>query len=113
MKVNMYNMNGKKLEKKADLPAKVFEAPINTDLMHQAFVRQMANKRQGTKKTKNRSEVSGGGHKPGDRREPAVPVRVQSALPSGLAVVVHLVYTPEISQRRCPAKCVRPLSAQL
>ena len=64
MKVNMYNMNGKKLEKKADLPAKVFEAPINTDLMHQAFVRQMANKRQGTKKTKNRSEVSGGGHKP-------------------------------------------------
>jgi large subunit ribosomal protein L4 len=32
--------------------------------MHQAFVRQMANARAGTHKTKTRSEVSGGGAKP-------------------------------------------------
>jgi large subunit ribosomal protein L4 len=32
--------------------------------MHQAFVRQMANARLGTHKTKGRSEVSGGGRKP-------------------------------------------------
>jgi large subunit ribosomal protein L4 len=32
--------------------------------MHQAFVRQMANARLGTHKTKTRSEVSGGGKKP-------------------------------------------------
>lgn len=64
MKVDVYNLKGKKLEKKADLPAKIFEAPINTDLMHQAYVRQMANARLGTHKTKTRSEVSGGGRKP-------------------------------------------------
>ncbi len=46
------------------MPAEVFEAPINVDLMHQAYVRQMANARLGTHKTKSRGEVSGGGRKP-------------------------------------------------
>jgi large subunit ribosomal protein L4 len=46
------------------LPASIFEAPINTDLMHQAFVRQMTNARLGTHQTKVRGEVSGGGRKP-------------------------------------------------
>ncbi len=47
-----------------ELPAAIFEAPVNLDLMHQAYVRQMANARLGTHKTKSRSEVAGGGHKP-------------------------------------------------
>jgi large subunit ribosomal protein L4 len=64
MKLDVYNIKGKKLDKQAELPAKIFEAPINTDLMHQAFTRQMANGRLGTHKTKTRSEVSGGGAKP-------------------------------------------------
>jgi large subunit ribosomal protein L4 len=42
----------------------VFCVPANTELVHQVFVSQLANKRQGTAKTKNRSEVSGGGAKP-------------------------------------------------
>ena len=37
---------------------------FNVDLMHQAYVRQMANARLGTHDTKTRSEVSGGGRKP-------------------------------------------------
>ena len=41
-----------------ELPAAVFEANINRDLMHQALVRQMANARRGTHKAKSRSEVS-------------------------------------------------------
>ncbi len=64
MKLDVYNIQGKKLEKKADLPAKIFEAPINNDLMHQAFVRQTANAHLGTRSTKGRSDVSGGGRKP-------------------------------------------------
>ena len=63
MKVDVFDMEGKKV-KQVDLPANVFEAPINVDLMHQAYIRQMANARLGTHKTKTRSEVSGGGRKP-------------------------------------------------
>jgi large subunit ribosomal protein L4 len=47
-----------------ELPAAIFEAPINIDLMHQAYVRQMANARLGTHETKVRGEVAGGGAKP-------------------------------------------------
>ena len=63
MKVDVFNLKGQAL-RQIDLPASIFEAPINIDLMHQAYVRQMANARLGTHKTKTRSEVSGGGHKP-------------------------------------------------
>jgi large subunit ribosomal protein L4 len=63
MKVNLVNLEGKTL-REIELPAEVFEAPINVDLMHQAYVRQMANARLGTHKTKSRGEVSGGGRKP-------------------------------------------------
>ena len=63
MKVDVFDMEGKKV-KQVELPAAVFEAPINVDLMHQAYVRQMANARLGTHKTKTRSDVAGGGRKP-------------------------------------------------
>jgi large subunit ribosomal protein L4 len=63
MEVDVLNMKGKKVSKH-ELPADIFEAPVNIDLMHQAYTRQMANARLGTHKTKSRSEVSGGGRKP-------------------------------------------------
>jgi large subunit ribosomal protein L4 len=63
MKVDVLNMKGEKV-KTVELPAEIFEAPINVDLMHQAYIQQMANARLGTHKTKTRSEVSGGGKKP-------------------------------------------------
>lgn len=63
MEVSVLNLKGKKVSK-IELPAAIFEAPVNIDLMHQAYVRQMANARLGTHKTKTRSEVSGGGRKP-------------------------------------------------
>lgn len=63
MKVDVFNMEGQKV-KQVELPAAIFEAPINVDLMHQAFIRQMANARLGTHDTKVRGEVAGGGRKP-------------------------------------------------
>jgi large subunit ribosomal protein L4 len=63
MKVDVVNMEGKKV-KSVELPAEIFEAPIIVDLMHQAFVRQMANAHLGTHETKTKSFVSGGGRKP-------------------------------------------------
>ena len=46
-----------------ELPSDVFEAKINVGLMHQAFVRQMANARQGTHSTLSRSEIRATGGK--------------------------------------------------
>jgi large subunit ribosomal protein L4 len=63
MEVDVINMEGEKV-RTIELPSKIFEAPINVDLMHQAYVRQMANTRLGTHNTKTRSEVAGGGRKP-------------------------------------------------
>ncbi len=63
MKLDVYNMKGKKVDS-VEVSADIFEAPVRVDLMHQAFVRQMANARLGTHQTKVRSEVSGGGKKP-------------------------------------------------
>jgi large subunit ribosomal protein L4 len=53
----MYNTKGKKVGEVELRPA-IFEAPINVPLMHQAFVRQMANARLGTHKTKSRGEIN-------------------------------------------------------
>lgn len=63
MKVDVFNMKGEKVQT-VELPPEIFEAKVNIALMHQAYVRQMANARLGTHKTKTRSEVSGGGRKP-------------------------------------------------
>lgn len=63
MKIDVLDLKGKKV-REIELPANVFEAPVNVDLMHQAYVRQMANARLGTHETKVRSEVAGGGRKP-------------------------------------------------
>jgi large subunit ribosomal protein L4 len=63
MKVDVLNMEGKKV-KQVELPAAIFEAPISVDLMHQAYIRQMANAHLGTHDTKLRGEVRGGGKKP-------------------------------------------------
>ena len=47
-----------------DLPAAIFEAPVNVPLMHQVVVAAMAGRRAGTHKVKTRGEVRGGGVKP-------------------------------------------------
>lgn len=57
MNIPVFNMAGEEVSN-VNLPAIIFEAKINRDLMHQALVRQMANARQGTHKAKGRSEVN-------------------------------------------------------
>jgi large subunit ribosomal protein L4 len=63
MKVDVLDLKGQKI-RELELPAALFEAPVNIDLMHQAYTRQMANARLGTHQTKVRGEVRGGGRKP-------------------------------------------------
>src|SRR5438067_891712 len=47
-----------------DLPDAIFNEKPNIPVMHQAYLRQLANARQGTASTKTRATVRGGGAKP-------------------------------------------------
>jgi large subunit ribosomal protein L4 len=47
-----------------DLPDALFAAPVNSALMHQAVVAQLAARRTGTAATRTRGMVRGGGRKP-------------------------------------------------
>jgi large subunit ribosomal protein L4 len=47
-----------------DLPEAIFSEKPNVPVMHQAYLRQLANARQGTASTKTRKDVRGGGAKP-------------------------------------------------
>lgn len=58
MQVPIHSMTGETVGQ-IELSSAIFEAPINTALMHQALVRQLANARLGTHKTKTRGEVAG------------------------------------------------------
>ncbi|MDY7076815.1 MAG: 50S ribosomal protein L4 [Chloroflexota bacterium] len=57
MVVPIYNASGEEVGE-VELSSDIFETSINVSLMHQAFVRQMANARQGTHSTKSRGEVN-------------------------------------------------------
>jgi large subunit ribosomal protein L4 len=57
IKLPVKDMQGRDVDE-VELPAEIFEAPVNVGLMHQAYVRQMANARLGTHKAKTRGEVN-------------------------------------------------------
>jgi len=57
MQVTVHNMAGEQVGE-IELPAEIFEAPVNSVLMHQTLVRQLANARQGTHRTKTRGEIN-------------------------------------------------------
>jgi large subunit ribosomal protein L4 len=61
--VSTYSQDGERVGQ-AQLPEAIFGVTPNAAVMHQAYLRQMANRRQGTAATKTRAQVSGGGAKP-------------------------------------------------
>ena len=63
MKLRLHNLQGKAV-RQVDVRDDVFGAPMNAALVHQVAVGQQSNARQGTARTKTRSQVSGGGAKP-------------------------------------------------
>jgi large subunit ribosomal protein L4 len=58
MKIPVYSLSGEVVEE-AELDQAVFDLPFNEAVVHQAMVRQLANRRQGTASAKTRAEVSG------------------------------------------------------
>lgn len=64
MKVDIYNINGKVSGKKIDLSDDIFGIEPNDHAIYLSVKAHLANRRQGTHKAKERSEVRGGGKKP-------------------------------------------------
>ncbi len=62
-KAKLYSNNGT-LKSDVELPESHFGQKVSESAIHQAVVIYLNNQRQGTAKTKSRSEVSGGGKKP-------------------------------------------------
>lgn len=62
-KVELLNLKGEKV-KDINLNEEIFGITPNKNVLKDAIILSMASLRQGTHKTKNRSEVSGGGRKP-------------------------------------------------
>ena len=62
-KVELLNLKGEKV-KDINLKEEIFGIKPNNAVLNDAIILTMASLRQGTHKTKNRSEVSGGGRKP-------------------------------------------------
>jgi len=61
--IEVLNMNGEKVDS-LELDDKIFNIEANKSAMHMVVVQYLANQRQGTKSTKTRAEVRGGGRKP-------------------------------------------------
>lgn len=57
MRVPVLNTMGEEVDT-IELPSDIFEVEVNSGLMHQAFVRQQANARLGTHRTKSRGETA-------------------------------------------------------
>ena len=62
-KISVKNLNGEKV-KDLTLTDSIWNIEINEDCLKKMIRLQLDSTRQGTRKTKNRSEVSGGGRKP-------------------------------------------------
>lgn len=62
MQAPVYGTTGEVVDN-VEISEKVFAAPFNEAVVHQAVVRQRANARQGTHSTKTRSEVTGSSRK--------------------------------------------------
>ena len=59
-----YSAAGEKRSQPFSLPGAVFDGTVNEDVLHQAVKTFLNNQRQGTAKTKTRTNVSGGNQKP-------------------------------------------------
>lgn len=64
MELKIYKLDGSDSGQTISLPKEVFEIEPNQHLIYQSVRTYLSNQRQGTHKTKGRSEVRGGGKKP-------------------------------------------------
>lgn len=73
MELSVYNIQGSETGKKVNLDDSIFGIEPNDHAIYLDTKQYLANKRQGTSKAKERSEVSGSTRKLKDRRGPEAP----------------------------------------
>ena len=64
MKLDIYDKKGKKLSRKINFDKNIFESEPNEHCLYLAIKSELAAMRQGTSKSKSKSEVRGTGAKP-------------------------------------------------
>ena len=85
-KVSVYDIKGNVVAD-TELNDEIWGVEPNVPVMHAVVVNYLANQRQGTQSALTRTEVSGGGKKPGDRRAPVMQDRALQDLLSGCTAV--------------------------
>src|SRR5437762_2436106 len=103
---------------KLELSEKLTTAAVSPVSAHRAVVAEEANKRQGTQKTKTRSEVRGGGRKPykqkktGNARQGSI--RAPHYAHGGMALAVEpRDYTKKVNKKERRAATMTAFAAQL
>src|SRR6266487_4557202 len=102
----LLDRSGKKVSDR-ELPAELFEAPVNVPLMHQVVVAGAAAQRAGTHSTKTRAEVSGGGRKPWRQKGTGRARQGSNRSPQWTGGGVALGPKPRSYAQRTPKKMVQ------
>jgi large subunit ribosomal protein L4 len=96
MEVSVLNINGQETGRKVTLDESIFGIEPNEHVLWLAVKQYLANQRQGTAKTKERSEHRGSTRKLGRQKGGGGAVGVILILLCSSAVVVFLVLSPVI-----------------
>jgi large subunit ribosomal protein L4 len=115
--VPVYNLEGETVGE-IELSDKVFQASVNTALLHQAVVTYLRNQRTGTASTKTRAMVRGGGKKPwrqkGTGRARQGSIRAPHWRGGGVVFGPHpRDYSTQLPQKMRQAAIRQALSAKL
>ncbi|NMB28803.1 MAG: 50S ribosomal protein L4 [Clostridiaceae bacterium] len=106
MQLDVYNMKGEVVDT-IELSDDIFAIEPNEDALYRVLVAQQANRRQGTHKVKDRSEVRGGGRKPFRQKGTGRARQGSSRSPKHVGGGVVFGPTPRSYRVRLPKKLRR------
>ena len=94
MEINVLNIKGQETGRKVTLNESIFGIEPNDHVLYLDVKQYLANQRQGTAKSKERSEISGSTRSSDVRRVAAVPVMVTSTRRCCAVVVASSARSP-------------------
>ena len=104
MELSVLNIKGKETGRKVKLNPSVFGIDPNDHAIYLDVKQHLANKRQGTHKSKERAEIVGSTRKIKNKREQVLPELVVSRVPSFVVEVESLAQPPGTTTRKSTKK---------